>query len=743
MYLVIMLGPIFTLIVFSFIFNILPQKFSFFIIFGSLFFSFIFCCFVVYEVVYLNSFCLIELKTWFKVGSLNIKWSFFFDKLSTFMLFLIIFVSLLVHFFALDYLNEDPHLSRFFFLLSLFTIFMEILVTSGNLLQFFFGWEGVGLMSYLLINFWFTRYAAANSGLMAIIYNRIGDSSILLAISLICLILETTDFISLFLMTKVLCQIQLHFFNVYFYILDFLVILLFLGVIGKSAQIFLESWLASAMEGPTPVSSLLHASTMIVSGAFLLQRFQPYILSSLNGMILITFVGALTAFFAGTIGMVAMDLKRIIAYSTCSQMGYLVFCVGIGNTNVSFFHLFNHAFFKCLLFVAAGTLIHALLNDQDIRQMGGLFKLFPFTFILIFFASFSLMGIPFLSGYYSKEKILEYSFYIYNHSNLFAFWLGSFSAFLTSLYSLRLLFFSFFNFPNNFKSNYEDLHTNVRMYLNLVLFFLGLGTIFSGYLFEDLIIGFGTDWLLFTSTKLNLYLVNIHLGQLYLNFLAFYYTCFGLFISFIFFYNSKEFNYWFINLFFNNEQITIYYFKKGFISKKLINLKFFRLFYIFFGKRWYINLIYNRYLASLSFFLGYSETFILLDKGFFEGVSLLSIRKINKLTSFLSLYFYRNFYFGEMLLYVFLLYFTFFYLFYFLIFGNFLENFFNQIYITLINSFWFFSIYFLIKVNFSEFYAVPKKRKRRTKIKKLISLCQKKVFSQFISSKIFFINLKK
>lgn len=233
------------------------------------------------------------------------------------------------------------------------------------------------------------------------------------------------------------------------------------------------------MEGPTPVSSLLHASTMIVSGVFLLQRFQPYVLSSNSGMILVTFIGALTAFFAGTVGLVSMDLKRIIAYSTCSQMGYLVFSVGIGNTNVSFFHLFNHAFFKCLLFIAAGTLIHALINEQDIRKMGGLFKLFPFTFILILIASCSLMGMPFLSGYYSKEKILEFSFYVYNNHNFFTFWFGSFSAFLTAIYSVRLIFFGFFNIPNNFKKVYSQIHTEIKFYLNFVLLILGFGSIFT------------------------------------------------------------------------------------------------------------------------------------------------------------------------------------------------------------------------------------------------------------------------
>ena len=536
MYLIIIFGPILTWFLVSLTFNILDFKLSLTFILSGWFFSLIFCSFMVYEVVYLNSYCFIELNSWFKLGVLFVKWSFYFDKLSVLMLFLIIFISLLVHIFALDYLNEDPHLPRFIILLTLFTIFMEVLVTSGNLIQFFFGWEGVGLMSYLLINFWFTRYAATNSGLMAIIYNRIGDTGVLLGLALICFILETTDFLSLFLLLKFACKIQIQIFYFYLNFLDILTILLFLGAIGKSAQIFLESWLASAMEGPTPVSSLLHASTMIVSGVFLLQRFQPYILCSFNGITFITFVGALTAFFAGTVGLVAMDLKRIIAYSTCSQMGYLVFCIGIGNTNVSFFHLFNHAFFKCLLFVAAGTIIHALINEQDIRKMGGLFKLFPFIFTLIVFASFSLMGLPFLSGYYSKEKILEYTFSIYNHSNLFAFWLGSFSAFLTSIYSMRLIFFTFFNIPNNFKNYYSKIHTNLKSYLSLVLFILGLGSIFSGFILEDLIIGIGNDWLFFTSNKLKIYNIDLHFARTIFNLLTFYYTCIGILISFFFFF---------------------------------------------------------------------------------------------------------------------------------------------------------------------------------------------------------------
>ena len=601
----------------------------------------LFCSVVVlYEVAFLNSFCIVELNSWFKLGLLNVEWCFFFDKVSAFLLFLVVFISLLVHFFALDYLNGDPHLSRFMMLLFLFTTFMEILVTSGNLIQFFLGWEGVGLMSYLLINFWFTRFAATNSGLMAIIYNRVGDTGLLLGVALISFILKTTDFVCLFAIVKFASSLQINVFCSYFNFFDFLTILLFLGVIGKSAQIFLESWLSSAMEGPTPVSSLLHASTMIVSGVFLLQRFQPYILCSLSGMVMVTFVGALTAFFAGTIGLVTMDLKRVIAYSTCSQMGYLVFCFGIGNSSVSLFHLCNHAFFKCVLFVAAGTLIHALLNEQDIRKMGGLFKLFPFVFVLILFASLSLMGMPFLSGFYSKEKILEYSFYIYNNSNIFAFWLGSLSAFLTSIYSMRLIFIVFFNSPNNYKNQYILIHTNVKYYLNVVLIILGLGAIISGFIFEDIMTGLGSDFLMFTNINSSM-MPLIFLGYVHVNSIALFYSYHAIFVSYLcFMIDTKGLNLLFFSLY--KEKNNKFFFVKSI--------------YNFLGKRWYLNLMYNKYIVLSSFYFGYAQTFILLDKGFFEFISLISARKFGKLSEKLSFNFYRTYYLGEIFIYFFIIY---------------------------------------------------------------------------------------
>lgn len=644
MYLLVIFCPAVLTILNCFSLKIMSKKSSLITMFLALFITLFFSLVIFYEVILVNSVCLIELNTWFKVGIINIKWSFFFDKLSSFMIFLIIFISLLVHFFALDYLNKDPHLGRFFILLTLFTIFMELLVTSGNLIQFFLGWECVGLMSYLLINFWFSRYSATNSGLMAIIYNRFGDSSVLLGISLMCFILETTDFLSLFLLTKMSCTLQIKIFYNYFSFVDIVTLLLFIGVIGKSAQIFLESWLASAMEGPTPVSSLLHASTMIVSGVFLLQRFQPYILCSNSSMLFITLIGALTAFFAGTVGLVSMDLKRIIAYSTCSQMGYLVFCVGMGNTNISFFHLINHAFFKCLLFISAGCIIHSLFNEQDIRKMGGLFKILPFYYILILIASLSLMGLPFLSGYYSKEKLIEFSFYIFNYSNFFSFWLGSLSACFTSIYSLRFIFITFLYMPQNFKLNYTRIHSDVKSYLNLVLFLLGIGSLYSGFFLEDLIIGLGNDWLIFTSAQRKIYNIDIHLGLLYLNLTAFFYTCLGLVLTGFCFLQQTIYN------------LYIYFVYKP-LKSSLIKISFvdsfFYKIYFFFSKRWFINIFYNRYVASYLFTLGYLNTFSLLDKGFFEVPTLVSTRYLSSIAVFLSSKIFKFMFLSETLLYIF------------------------------------------------------------------------------------------
>jgi NADH-ubiquinone oxidoreductase chain 5 len=438
---------------------------------------------------------------------------------------------------------------------------------------------------------------------------------------------------------------------------------------------------------------------MIVSGVFLLQRFQPLFLGSFFCMFCITVIGGLTSFFAGTVGLLAMDLKRIIAYSTCSQMGYLVFCVGVGNTNISFFHLFNHAFFKCLLFVSAGTIIHAFMNNQDIRKMGGVLKGYPFIYILILIASLSLMGLPFFSGYYSKEKILEYSFYTFNSQNVFSFWFGSISALFTALYSMRLLFYVFFKGPNSLKNNYELVVTKVVNYLNLVLILLGLGSVFSGFLLEDLVIGFGNDWNVFTTNLMSLNQLDIHLGNTLLNYVPFFYTCFGFIFSYIIIFENNSFQ----------KYLLFSYIKISVLTNNIsVISKLFKSLILFLGNRWYLNLGYNRYFAKLSFSVGYNITFILLDKGLFELPHFISTRFLSGFISILSSKFYRNFSFSDLL--------------------------FNLI-IALI-SFILFNI--LNNINFISFYfAVPRKKVNSNKYRRLISIKKHKTLSFFLLRKSF------
>jgi len=306
-----------------------------------------------------------------------------------------------------------------------------------------------------------------------------------------------------------------------------------------------------------------------------------------------------------------MDLKKIIAYSTCSQMGYLVFCSGIAKFDIAFFHLINHAFFKCLLFISAGVLIHSFFNEQDIRKYGGLIKMFPFVWIILIIASLSLMGIPFLSGFYSKEKIIEYSFYIYNSNNLIAFWFSNLSAFLTAVYSMRLLAYSFLNLPNNYRRHYELLHLEFPNIINIVLFILGLGAIFSGFILNDLLMGLSTDLFNYTSNYISIYILNIHLGNFHLNFLTFKYTILGILFYLMILNYKKRFN------------LLFYYFYNG--SAKLVNGTYndsiLKNVYFFFSKKWFINYIYNSYITQLVFFLGYSFTFKIMDKGYLEFFS--------------------------------------------------------------------------------------------------------------------------
>jgi NADH-ubiquinone oxidoreductase chain 5 len=349
-----------------------------------------------------------------------------------------------------------------------------------------------------------------------------------------------------------------------------------------------------------------------------------------------------------------MDLKKIIAYSTCSQMGYLVFCSGIAKFDIAFFHLINHAFFKCLLFISAGVLIHSFFNEQDIRKYGGLIKMFPFVWIILIIASLSLMGIPFLSGFYSKEKIIEYSFYIYNSNNLIAFWFSNLSAFLTAVYSMRLLAYSFLNLPNNYRRHYEVLHLEFPNIINIVLFILGLGAIFSGFILNDLLMGLSTDLFNYTSNYISIYILNIHLGNFHLNFLTFKYTILGILFYLMIINYKKRFN------------LLFYYFYNGTLKSinGTYNDSILKNVYFFFSKKWFINYIYNSYITQLVFYLGYSFTFKIMDKGYLEFFSFFFfIKNNNYLTNFLNYKLYKFNYFEEILFLIVLTFFIYFYFF--------------------------------------------------------------------------------
>jgi NADH-ubiquinone oxidoreductase chain 5 len=355
-----------------------------------------------------------------------------------------------------------------------------------------------------------------------------------------------------------------------------------------------------------------------------------------------------------------MDLKKIIAYSTCSQMGYLVFCSGIAKFDIAFFHLINHAFFKCLLFISAGVLIHSFFNEQDIRKYGGLIKLFPFVWIILIVASLSLMGIPFLSGFYSKEKIIEYSFYIYNSNNLIAFWFSNLSAFLTAVYSMRLLIYSFIHAPNNYKRHYEVLHLEFPLIINSVLFVLGLGAIFSGFILNDLLMGLSTDLFNYTSNYLSIYSLNIHLGNFHLNFLTFKYTILGILFYLMIINYKKKFNSLFYYFYNNNNLLLL----KNNLLVNNLNDSILKNIYFFFSKKWFINYIYNSYITQIVFYLGYSFTFKIMDKGYLEFFSFFFfIKNNNSLTNFLNYKLYKFNYFEEILFLIVLTFFIYFYFF--------------------------------------------------------------------------------
>ena len=425
---------------------------------------------------------------WISSGSFTANWSINIDPLSSVMLVVVTFVSAIVHIYSIGYMSHDPHKPRFMSYLSLFTFSMLALVVSDNFLQLFFGWEGVGLCSYLLIGFWFKKESANNAAIKAFIVNRIGDFGLAIGIFLIFFFFGTINFNEAFQVTPQFVETKLVFFGFEFNLITLICIFLFIGAMGKSAQFLLHTWLPDAMEGPTPVSALIHAATMVTAGVFLVVRCSPIFEYSQVALNLVTIVGMLTAIFAASVALVQNDIKKIVAYSTCSQLGYMFFAAGVGAYHVAMFHLFTHAFFKALLFLGAGSIIHAFKDEQDIRNMGGVMKKLPYTYAFMLIGTLALTGFPFLSGFYSKDAIIEFAYLKGSPIGNYAATIGILTAFLTSIYSWRLFFKSFHGSYNNKKIPIDETHESPFVML-IPLIFLSIGAISSGYIFKDVFIG--------------------------------------------------------------------------------------------------------------------------------------------------------------------------------------------------------------------------------------------------------------
>ena len=430
----------------------------------------------------------IVIASWLHSGSLNVNWSIKIDALSAVMLVVVTLISSLVHIYSIGYMSQDPHKPRFMAYLSLFTFAMLTLVTSDNFLQLFFGWEGVGLCSYFLIGFWYKKDSANAAAIKAFIVNRVGDFGFALGIFLIFYLFGTVNYNEVFQQIPQNLNNKLTFLGLHINSIDLICILLFIGAMGKSAQIFLHTWLPDAMEGPTPVSALIHAATMVTAGVFLVVRCSPIFEYSQLTLNIITFVGMSTAFFAATVALVQNDIKKIIAYSTCSQLGYMFFAAGVGAYNVAMFHLFTHAFFKALLFLGSGSVIHSFKDEQNINQMGGIWKKLPYTWVLMIIGTLALTGFPFLSGFYSKDAIIEYAYLRGNTAGYYAVVVGIFTALLTSIYSWRLIFKTFHGTYNNKKLKINTMHESPFVMLT-PLIILAIGAIFAGYFFKELFIG--------------------------------------------------------------------------------------------------------------------------------------------------------------------------------------------------------------------------------------------------------------
>lgn len=463
-----------------------------FITCASLIVSAAISCYMFNDVILNDNVRTLTLMSWISSGDFNVSWALRFDALSVVMMCVITIVSSCVHVYSVGYMSHDAHKARFMSYLSLFTFAMLMLVTADNLLQLFFGWEGVGLASYLLIGFWNTKHSANAAAMKAFIVNRVGDLGLALGIFTLFMIFGSVQFDTIFGSAAAQADAMFTFWGYELHALTLACLLLFMGAVGKSAQLGLHTWLPDAMEGPTPVSALIHAATMVTAGVFLIARFSPVFEYAPFALEVVCVMGALTAIFAATIGMTQFDIKRVIAYSTMSQLGYMFFALGVSAYGAAMFHLMTHAFFKALLFLGAGSVIHAMSDEQDMRNMGGIWRKIPMTYGLMWIGSLALAGIPLFAGYYSKDMILEAAWADHTSFGAFAYWMGIAAALFTAFYSWRLLVLTFHGKSRATEKVYDHAHESPWIML-LPLFVLATGAIFTGYAFYDMFVGEGRE----------------------------------------------------------------------------------------------------------------------------------------------------------------------------------------------------------------------------------------------------------
>ena len=564
---------------------------------SSVFLSLLFSLVLFHDVLTNEVVYKVILGNWIFSDSLNINWSFCFDSLTSIMLIVVTFISTLVHLFSIEYMRHDPHFQRFMSYLSLFTFFMLMLITANNFLQMFVGWEGVGLSSYLLINFWFTRIQANKAAIKAMLINRVGDFALLLAIFTIHITFNSLDYDVVFTLAPLFINYNILIGSLEFPVLDVICIMLFVGAMGKSAQLGLHTWLPDAMEGPTPVSALIHAATMVTAGVFLLARCSFLFEFSPIALQFVMFIGSCTAIFAATTGLFQNDMKRVIAYSTCSQLGYMIFACGLSSYSVGIFHLSNHAFFKALLFLGAGSVIHAVADEQDMRKMGGLKQLLPFSYSIMLIGSLALIGFPFLTGFYSKDTILEIAFANYTIGGHISYYLGCFAAFCTAFYSTRLFFLVFLAEPNGNRKTILNAHEG-SWHITVPLFILSIFSVLIGFLTKEIFIGFGTG---FWGTAIfvlpeNYLLTDIEFIHLSAKLFPLILTLMGTFLAFFIY--SFELSSFFV----------------------LKQSKIFKGFYNFFNKKWYFDRFYNQYISQSILNLSYVFSYKDIDRGILEKV---------------------------------------------------------------------------------------------------------------------------